>query len=37
MEILNSKFALSQLSKIEKENYGFNDEINKEIINILKE
>ena len=37
MEILNSKLAINKLSKLEKENYGFNDEINKEIINILKQ
>ena len=37
MEIQDSKKAISQLAKVEKEDYGFSEELKSEIINILKQ
>ena len=37
MEIQDSKKAISQLAKVEKEDYGFSEELKLEIINILKQ
>ena len=37
MEILDSKKAISQLAKIEKEEYNFSENLKNEVISILKQ